>query len=123
MHIRSFLACSAVTLAAIGCHDGTESPTESGPLPQAKVAAAAALAFRQVSAGSYHTCGITPEGEAYCWGLGPLGDGQGGYPRSSRPVAVAGTLRFRQVSTGSEYTCGVTTDYRAGRSDDLFISS
>ena len=35
------------------------------------------LAFRQVSAGENHTCGITTSNVAYCWGIGGvLGNGQ-----------------------------------------------
>ena len=34
------------------------------------------LAFRQVSAGQNHTCGVTPSNVAYCWGIaGALGNG------------------------------------------------
>ena len=34
--------------------------------------------FTTLSAGRLHTCGVTPEGLVYCWGLnsfGELGDG------------------------------------------------
>ena len=39
------------------------------------------LKFRTLSAGGYHTCGVTVDNEAYCWGLngnGQLGTGQAG---------------------------------------------
>jgi alpha-tubulin suppressor-like RCC1 family protein len=52
---------------------------------------AGGLRFRQVSAGSGHTCRVTTGGLAYCWGvnfLGQLGDGTTITRR--RPVAVAG---------------------------------
>jgi alpha-tubulin suppressor-like RCC1 family protein len=32
--------------------------------------------FAQISTGESHTCGITPEGDAFCWGRN--GQGQGG---------------------------------------------
>jgi alpha-tubulin suppressor-like RCC1 family protein len=38
----------------------------------------AALVFRQVSAGGGHSCGVTTDDQAYCWGsnaYGNLGDG------------------------------------------------
>lgn len=70
----------------------------------------AALSFRQLSAGSRHTCGVTTDNRAYCWGAnfdGELGDGTTDY--RTAPVAVAGGLRFLQVSAGGQHTCGVTT--------------
>jgi alpha-tubulin suppressor-like RCC1 family protein len=60
------------------------------------------LRFRQISAGFYHTCGVTTTNRAYCWGNGTL-----------KPMAVAGGHSFRQVSAGESHTCGVTTDDRA----------
>ncbi|HEX2217571.1 MAG TPA: hypothetical protein VHG35_02120 [Gemmatimonadales bacterium] len=70
-------------------------------------------AFRQVTAGLYHTCGVTTDDRAWCWGSngGALGDGTLETRRT--PVPVAGSLRFRQVSAGNTHTCGVTTDDRA----------
>jgi alpha-tubulin suppressor-like RCC1 family protein len=64
--------------------------------------------FRQVSAGGAHTCGVTTDNQAYCWGRnysGQLGDGT----TSDRqvPVLVAGGRRFRQVSAASSHTCGI----------------
>jgi alpha-tubulin suppressor-like RCC1 family protein len=72
---------------------------------------AGGLSFRQISAGYYHTCGVTTDNRAYCWGRGGyLGDGTA--MSRLRPVRVAGGLSFRQVSAGWEHTCGVTTDDR-----------
>lgn len=69
------------------------------------------LQFRQVSAGSSHTCGVTPSNEAYCWGAnesGQLGDGT--TTNRATPTAISGARQFRQVEAGSRHTCGVTTD-------------
>jgi alpha-tubulin suppressor-like RCC1 family protein len=64
--------------------------------------------------GGAHTCGVTTDDRAYCWGnngSGELGDGT----RISRPrpVAVAGGLLFRQIDGGNNHTCGVTTADKA----------
>jgi alpha-tubulin suppressor-like RCC1 family protein len=77
-------------------------------------AAAAALAFLQVSAGHEHSCGLTSDNRAYCWGRnssGQLGDGT--TAERLIPVPVAGSRRFRQISASVNSTCAVTTDYRA----------
>lgn len=72
------------------------------------------LVFEQVSAGraplGNHTCGVTTDGEAYCWGPnddGELGDGT--TTERLEPVPVEGDLSFRQVSAGGGHTCAVTT--------------
>jgi alpha-tubulin suppressor-like RCC1 family protein len=67
------------------------------------------LRFRQISAGAEHTCGITTDSLAYCWGrnrYGRLGDGT--TTDRSRPTAVAGGRKFRQIDAGSMHTCGLT---------------
>ncbi len=69
------------------------------------------LSWRQISAGSYHTCGVTTDNRAYCWGnAGHLGDGT--TMSRLKPTLIAGGHSFRQVSAGREHTCGVTTDDR-----------
>ena len=67
------------------------------------------LTFKEVSVGYYHTCGVTTDGAAYCWGTYvPLGDGQ--EFSASTPVAVSGGLTFATVSAGVFFTCGLTPD-------------
>jgi alpha-tubulin suppressor-like RCC1 family protein len=73
------------------------------------------LRFRLVDAANHHTCGVTTENRAYCWGgniFGEIGDGTRGTPRP-RPVPVSGGLRFRQVNAALLHTCGVTLHDRA----------
>ena len=79
-----------------------------------------ALVFASVSAGGYHTCGVTTDGTTYCWGRNE--DGQLGNPEAGHttPAAVSGGLTFVSVSAGAFHTCGVTTDgmtYCWGRND------
>jgi alpha-tubulin suppressor-like RCC1 family protein len=88
------------------------------------VAVIGGLRFRVVSAGHDHTCGVTTDDRAYCWGanrLGELGIGNSTGPDvcpgneseavcSLVPLAVTGGLRFRSVTAGGAHTCGLTTD-------------
>ena len=104
----------AIAAAAFGCSSDVPSPTE--PDPAAELATAAqVLSFRQVSAANHHSCGVTTDDRAYCWGDGGGGGllGNGTMNSSRVPVAVSGGLRFLQVSAGMAHTCGLTGDNRA----------
>jgi alpha-tubulin suppressor-like RCC1 family protein len=75
--------------------------------------------FTAVSAGLEHTCALTGDGSAYCWGSNEYG--QLGAPSDTtcprdelsvpcrlRPVLVTGGLVFRKISAGGRITCGLT---------------
>ncbi len=76
----------------------------------APVAVAGHLAFRTISAGYYHSCGVTRDGRAYCWGRNEQGE-VGNAPRaqSAVPARVAGEAAFRLVEAAAQfdYSCGV----------------
>jgi alpha-tubulin suppressor-like RCC1 family protein len=97
--------------------DGT---TDGSTMP---VRVAGGLRFTSVSAGVIQTCGLTAEGDAYCWGndtFGQLGVSPGALssrcgaqnlPCSLTPVRVIGWRKFTRVSTGfGNHACGVTDD-------------
>ena len=84
---------------------GSCSPT---PLP-----VSGGLSFASLSAAGAHTCGLTPEGDAYCWGSnvsGQLGTttsdlcGFSSLACSQPPLIVSGGLTFASLSG----TCGLT---------------
>lgn len=78
----------------------------------APVLVAGALAFTAVTAGRSHTCGLTADGRAYCWGAnfaGQLGKGPADTAGALTPVAIAADLRFISLSAAFDNTCGVTT--------------
>ena len=102
----------AMVMALAGCGDSPVAPEQPDATPALSVQATAALSFRQISAGMYHSCGVTYDNLAYCWGadgVGQLGDGAVNISRRTRPVPVAGGLRFLLVSAGFDHSCGVTT--------------
>jgi alpha-tubulin suppressor-like RCC1 family protein len=86
------------------------------------------LSFASVSSGIEHTCGVTTDGRAYCWGSngsGQLGTGttrgpegcfiefvtsEDGVPCSTRPVPVVGDHAFSSVEAGRGFNCGVKTN-------------
>jgi alpha-tubulin suppressor-like RCC1 family protein len=79
------------------------------------VLVAGGLAFRRVSAsGRFHSCGVTTDDVAYCWGTNAFGQlGDGTQVDSPAPVAVGGGLEFRDVIAGILHSCGVTTQNTA----------
>jgi alpha-tubulin suppressor-like RCC1 family protein len=53
------------------------------------IAVATLVVFAEISAGSSHTCGVTPDGDIWCWGRGLEGQlGNGQTQTSSAPVRV-----------------------------------
>jgi alpha-tubulin suppressor-like RCC1 family protein len=70
------------------------------------------LKFAQLATFGRHTCGLTPEGKAYCWGYngwGALGANSNA-GQSSTPVAVATSQTFRSITAGSDHACAITFD-------------
>ena len=66
------------------------------------------LVFSVVSAGYFHTCGVTTGGAAYCWGDNANYQlGHPGVSVSTVPILVSGGLTFAKVVAGRDHTCGV----------------
>jgi len=64
--------------------------------------------FAKIYAGEQHSCALTPDGEAWCWGSNAQGQlGTGDYTSSAVPVQVTGGHRFVTMALGFDYTCAV----------------
>ncbi len=75
------------------------------------VSAPTGLTFSAVTAGDVHTCAVTSQGQAFCWGNnaeGELGDGTTTVRRIPTPVATS--LRFTELAAGHAFTCGLTAE-------------
>jgi alpha-tubulin suppressor-like RCC1 family protein len=81
------------------------------PCSRVPVPVAGGHAFTTLSSGARHTCGLTTDGTAYCWGgnqAGQLGDSSTiGKPQ---PVPVYGGHVFVQIAVGSHHTCALKSD-------------
>ncbi|UCD24184.1 MAG: Ig-like domain-containing protein [Gemmatimonadota bacterium] len=76
---------------------------------------ATAARFVSLSAGAFHTCGVTTDGSVYCWGnnaQGQVGQGPGMIPVTPSKVEVAG-LKFGSISAGEGHTCAIGIDNKA----------
>jgi alpha-tubulin suppressor-like RCC1 family protein/pimeloyl-ACP methyl ester carboxylesterase len=70
------------------------------------------LKFMAMATGSLHTCGLTTNGAAYCWGYGgsgALGTGTVVYIAHT-PQPVAGGLRFKAIDAAGNWSCALTAD-------------
>ncbi len=106
------VSAAAYCFGAVGDGQlGNGSSTSNGPLTPVLVAGG--LTWTSVSAGFAHSCGVTADGSAYCWGnnfAGALGNGS--TANSATPVPVSGGLKFLAVDAGAYFSCGVAVNGR-----------
>jgi alpha-tubulin suppressor-like RCC1 family protein len=78
--------------------------------------------WASISAGRYHTVGITTDGEAGAWGRNNYGQlGVGTTTNRLTPGLVSGGHTWASISAGYYHTVGITTSadaYAWGRNDD-----
>jgi len=116
------LVTSLVTSAGAG--SATVTATSEGKSSTATLTVTV-IAFASVNTdetvpGNPHTCAITTDGSAYCWGaagleeLGTIAPDTCDVgiivPCSRSPVAVDGSHTFQSVSPGTVHTCALATD-------------
>ncbi len=85
---------------------GTGTWTEPSPLQ-----VTGGHLFEVVTAGEHHSCGLTPSGNAYCWGYnlwGQLGIGVRTIQEPT-PLPVTGGHTYQAVSAAEHHTCALTS--------------
>lgn len=104
-----------------GSPDATTDTAAASPVDTSALPAGAR--FTALVAGGFHTCGLTREGTAWCWGgdnWGQLGDATPPGDAAARtdkaapsPVdtsAMPAGTRFTALAAGGNHTCGLTAD-------------
>jgi alpha-tubulin suppressor-like RCC1 family protein len=93
-------------LQLIGIRSRLERRHETRP-----VAVLGGHKFRSIAGGLMHTCGVTRDEEAFCWGWNSVGQlGDGSTTARFEPTRISGYLDFASISAGLEYTCGTRKD-------------
>jgi alpha-tubulin suppressor-like RCC1 family protein len=88
--------------------DGIDvSDPNRGPLIRATPSRVLGQRFTSVQAGLYATCGVAPDGQAYCWGYEQPYTTRGA-GAASTPTAVPGGSMLASVSIGS-HACGLSS--------------
>ncbi len=80
-----------------------------GALPTVSFDATATFVVSRVAGGGSHSCAITVDGVAYCWGdntNGAIGD-NGSAPHPT-PVPVSSSAVFSSIAAGLAHSCAVT---------------
>lgn len=96
---------------------GTGSADSVATRPQP---VAGGLTFRDLDAGSSHTCALAADGTPYCWGYARFGQLGPDAPTEScgavlcgrRPARVSGVPALRDLDAGGLHTCGLGRDGR-----------
>lgn len=106
MTLSNIAVCWSVnTLGAVGIGQVTDTPVPPSPVQSPETLVA-------VTAGGEHSCGLTIDGRAYCWGNAfggvlSLPSNQQGYPT---PQLISGLTRFVQIDVALYHSCGISTD-------------
>ena len=101
---------AAAGIWTLGSTLGTNSLTAAAALavPPVTFTATAVPALQSLVSGE-HSCGLTMDGTAYCWGYNYYGQvGDGTTTNRLTPEAVAGGLTFTNLVSGALHTCGLT---------------
>ena len=107
-----------------------------GPDPDLAVVTPGDTLFSAVVSGEYHSCALTTDGRAFCWGV--LWNHQPGIssipddcaagvvtlpddPCANTPTPVAQGMRFARLAAGANTTCGITPSGRLFCWGDLSV--
>ncbi len=101
---------SAGVARGLNLGDVTITATAGGVNGTAAIGAR--LRFNSLSAGQDFTCGVTPLGNAFCWGrnaAGALGNGTTTNRTTPGAVTMPAGVLFDSISAGQDHACAIST--------------
>lgn len=112
-HSCAVLAGGEAVCWGDGAH-GALGREEHATLTVPATGALADYTVATVAAGGGHSCAVSADGTALCWGRGLNGElGTGRIEETHRPDFFGrGFFRFREVSIGQHHSCGIELDGR-----------
>ncbi len=108
LSLRGAVSVSILSLVTLllACADNANGPDNNDTDDPGNPAG---LRFSSITVGG-HSCGVTTQGEGWCWGSSVKGElGHGQTDTTSMPVAVRGALTFQSLAAGGWHSCGITT--------------
>jgi alpha-tubulin suppressor-like RCC1 family protein len=106
----------------VGAGAVTITATSEEQSGDATIVVVSSVTLASVVAGGAHSCGLTTDAAAFCWGRAESGQlgvapptamcllDSGAFPCSLSPLGVVGGVEFAQLATGGAHTCGLTSD-------------
>lgn len=87
----------------------TITASSEGMNGTAQITVATPISLAAFAVGFFHTCALTADGAAWCWGRNTECQlGRGACVNNlPTPAAVTTSLRFNQIAPGGYYTCGI----------------
>jgi alpha-tubulin suppressor-like RCC1 family protein len=96
--------------AAETCTWVAEGPGTERACARTPAVISGGITFASIDGGFFHTCGISADADAYCWGSNSFGQiGSGGTQPGAGPELVAGEHKWAAIAAGQVHTCGITT--------------
>jgi alpha-tubulin suppressor-like RCC1 family protein len=102
-----------------GALGNTITSSSSSPISVISAVGKNPLTFSNITTGDSHTCALTSNGKAYCWGLNKDGElGNSTTKNSNIPIEVTTPkdetpVILASISTFYQHTCGLTTSGKA----------
>lgn len=91
--------------------DGRLGSDPSVGVPSRPVGVSTDRRFSRITLGDQHTCGLEPDGSAWCWGSNHSGQlGRESPSLTNVPLPVSGGLAFRDIRAGGSHTCALSPD-------------